>query len=101
MANRSSKSKANSDSKTEPDSHGVRSDKPRRPKAGLPRFAAAVRNGLEIARKGGLVERKPSPFEIVAEGENFREVAVLSPIPWGGLSPAAATGEVAGLGMGR
>ena len=72
MANRSSKSKAHSDSKTVPDSHGVRSDKPRRPKPGLPSFAAAVRNGLEIARKGGLVERKPSPFEIVAEGENFR-----------------------------
>ncbi|MBW2395748.1 MAG: AMP-binding protein [Deltaproteobacteria bacterium] len=33
---------------------------------------AAVQNGLEIARFGGLEEREPSPHEIVAEGRNHR-----------------------------
>ncbi len=35
-------------------------------------MAAAVRNGIEIARFGGLSERIPSPFEVLAKGENHR-----------------------------
>lgn len=35
-------------------------------------MAEALRNGLEIARKGSLVERRPAPFEIVHEGEHHR-----------------------------
>ena len=68
MADRTTKS--TSASKASGESSG--GHRRRRPKPGLPRFAAAVRNGLEIARKGGLVEREPSPFETVKEGKNFR-----------------------------
>jgi putative long chain acyl-CoA synthase len=42
------------------------------PSGGLARFAAAMRNGVEIARFGGLGEREPSPFEVVAEGAHHR-----------------------------
>lgn len=42
------------------------------PRGGLARFTAALRNGLEIARHGGLGERESSPFEVVARGENHR-----------------------------
>lgn len=42
------------------------------PRGGLARFAAAMRNGVEIARFGGLGEREPAPFEVVAEGAHHR-----------------------------
>jgi putative long chain acyl-CoA synthase len=42
------------------------------PPSGFARFAAAMRNGVEIARFGGLGEREPSPFEVVAEGAHHR-----------------------------
>jgi len=42
------------------------------PRGGLARFAAAMRNGVEIARFGGLGEREPSPFEVVSEGTHHR-----------------------------
>ncbi|MDJ0785759.1 MAG: alpha/beta fold hydrolase [Myxococcota bacterium] len=38
----------------------------------LGRLAAAAQNGLEIARFGGLGEREPQPFEIVAEETHHR-----------------------------
>ena len=51
----------------------------RAPRSGLPspgvflaRLAAAARNGLEVARFGGLGEREPSPYEIVAEGAHHK-----------------------------
>lgn len=49
-----------------------RSRKRRVPRSGLARFTAAVRNGLEIAREGGIGERVTSPFEVEAEGEHHR-----------------------------
>ncbi|MDJ0869565.1 MAG: alpha/beta fold hydrolase [Myxococcota bacterium] len=36
------------------------------------RLAAAVQNGLEIARFGGLAEREPSPYEVAAEEAHHR-----------------------------
>jgi putative long chain acyl-CoA synthase len=42
------------------------------PSGGFARFAAAIRNGVEIARFGGLGEREPSPFEVVTEGAHHR-----------------------------
>ena len=42
------------------------------PRGGFARFAAAMRNAVEIARFGGLGEREPSPFEVVAEGAHHR-----------------------------
>lgn len=42
------------------------------PRGGIARFAAALRNGVEIARFGGLGEREPSPFEVVDEGTHHR-----------------------------
>jgi putative long chain acyl-CoA synthase len=36
------------------------------------RFIAAVQNGLEIARFGGLGEREPSPYEVVVEDDNHK-----------------------------
>jgi len=42
------------------------------PRGGFARFAAAMQNGIEIARFGGLGEREPSPFEVVAEGAHHR-----------------------------
>jgi putative long chain acyl-CoA synthase len=44
----------------------------RAPVGRFERLAAAVRNGVEIARFGGLSERIPSPFEVVAEGVHHR-----------------------------
>ena len=44
----------------------------RAPSGGFARFAAAMRNGVEIARFGGLGEREPSPFEVIAEGAIHR-----------------------------
>ena len=38
----------------------------------LGRLVAATRNGLEIARFGGLAEREPSPHTVVAEGAHHR-----------------------------
>jgi putative long chain acyl-CoA synthase len=38
----------------------------------LARLAAAARNGLEVARFGGLGERDPSPYQVVAEGTHYR-----------------------------
>ena len=35
-------------------------------------FAAAIQNGFEIARFGGLGEREPSPFEVFHEGLHYR-----------------------------
>jgi putative long chain acyl-CoA synthase len=43
--------------------------KSRRRIAGL---AAAIQNGVEIARFGGLGEREPSPFEVIQHGEHYR-----------------------------
>jgi len=48
------------------------SDSRATPRGGLARFAAAMRNGVEIARFGGLGEREPAPFEVVAEGAHHR-----------------------------
>lgn len=42
------------------------------PRGGFARFAAALQNGVEIARFGGLGEREPSPYEVVAEGAHYR-----------------------------
>ncbi|MBW2722880.1 MAG: alpha/beta fold hydrolase [Deltaproteobacteria bacterium] len=42
------------------------------PTGGLARLAAALRNGMEIARFGSLGEREPSPFEVVAEAAHHR-----------------------------
>lgn len=42
------------------------------PRGALARFAAAMRNGMEIARFGGISEREPSPFEFASEGEHHR-----------------------------
>ena len=36
------------------------------------RIVASVQNGLEIARFGGLGEREPSPYAVVAEDKNHR-----------------------------
>ena len=45
----------------------------RRKRSGLARFALAVQNGIEIARKGSLGEPDPSsPFDVVATGRNHR-----------------------------
>jgi putative long chain acyl-CoA synthase len=38
----------------------------------LGRLVAAAQNGLEIARFGGLGEREPSPYRVVAEGAHHR-----------------------------
>ena len=38
----------------------------------LTRLAAAARNGLEVARFGGLGEREPSPYEVFAEGTHYK-----------------------------
>jgi len=46
--------------------------KPAAPSGGIARFAAAMRNGVEIARFGGLGDREPSPFEFVSEGAHHR-----------------------------
>jgi putative long chain acyl-CoA synthase len=48
---------------------GSRPSRSRRSFAG---FAAAVQNGIEIARFGGLGEREPSPFEVVQQGQHHR-----------------------------
>lgn len=40
--------------------------------SGIGRFAAAVRNGVEIARKGRIGERRPAPFDVHAKGSNHR-----------------------------
>jgi putative long chain acyl-CoA synthase len=48
------------------------SEKRSAPRGGFARFAAAIRNGVEIARFGGLGEREPAPFEFVAEGAHHR-----------------------------
>ncbi len=45
--------------------------KPRKP-APLARMAASLRNGIEIARFGGVSEREPEPFEIAHEGAHYR-----------------------------
>ncbi len=42
------------------------------PDTGLGRVVAAVRNGLEIARHGGLTERQPAPYEVEVRGKNHR-----------------------------
>lgn len=42
------------------------------PQGGLERLVAAMRNGLEIARFGGIAEREPSPFTVVTVGEHHR-----------------------------
>lgn len=42
------------------------------PSGGFARFAAAVRNGMEIARFGSLGEREASPFDVIAKGANHR-----------------------------
>lgn len=49
-----------------------KSAEPKTPTGGLARLAAALRNGMEIARFGGLGEREPSPFEVVAEEAHHR-----------------------------
>jgi putative long chain acyl-CoA synthase len=54
--------------KTEPQTES----RSRAPEGGLARLAAAMRNGFEIARFGGISERQPSPFEIIVEGDNHR-----------------------------
>ena len=56
-------------SETPPEEDGSKRTAPSR---GFARFAAAMRNGVEIARFGGLGEREPSPFEVVAEGAHHR-----------------------------
>ena len=48
----------------------ARKSRPRR--RGLDRFGDALRNGLEIARKGGIGERKPAPFDVPSTGPNHR-----------------------------
>ena len=52
--------------------HEKDSGKQTAPIGGFARFAAAVRNGVEIARFGGLGKREPSPFEVVAKGAHHR-----------------------------
>ncbi len=49
-------------------------DTPRRPARMRPEggFFEALRNGLEVARKGRLVERRPAPFEVVSRGPHHR-----------------------------
>jgi putative long chain acyl-CoA synthase len=42
------------------------------PRGGFARLAAALQNGVEIARFGGLGDPEPSPFEVVAEGAHHR-----------------------------
>ena len=52
--------------------HDAGDGRRRAPRGGFARFAAAMRNGVEIARFGGLGEREPSPFEVIAEGAIHR-----------------------------
>jgi putative long chain acyl-CoA synthase len=42
------------------------------PSGGFARLAAAIRNGMEIARFGTLGEREASPFEVFAKGDHHR-----------------------------
>jgi putative long chain acyl-CoA synthase len=44
----------------------------RAPRGSMARFTAALRNGLEIARHGGLGERESSPFVVFSRGDNHR-----------------------------
>ncbi len=56
----------------EPSDREARSSRSRAGRSGWGRLAAAVQNGLEIARFGGLGEREPQPFDVVVEGEHHR-----------------------------
>lgn len=58
-------------STSETDAHS-RDDSRTPPSGGFARFAAALRNGMEIARFGSIGEREASPFEVVAEGDHHR-----------------------------
>ncbi len=57
--------------RSDSDSPERRSRGTREPR-GLGRLAAALRNGIEIARHGGLGEREPAPFVIASEGPHHR-----------------------------
>ncbi len=45
---------------------------PRAPEGGFERLVAAMRNGMEIARFGGIAEREPSPFVVADIGDHHR-----------------------------
>ena len=54
------------------DTAAGRDERPERAPGGLGRLAAAVRNGIEIARFGGLSEQERSPYAVVAEAKHHR-----------------------------
>ena len=54
----------------------------------LSRLAAAARNGLEVARFGGLGEREPSPYEVLAEGTHYKLRHYFSEAPLRDRPPA-------------
>lgn len=64
------------------------------------RFLSAIRNGVEIARFGGLGERQSQPYEVIARGPHHRlrryypDVPKESAIPVVLVPPLMLTAEV-------